>query len=253
MALTKALTVMGAALCAAGACVAGSPVPSGTAWGQSIEHWGAYATGGAPFDVQLSPVSLFLPAPVTEIGTSNSTQYALLTNGTVWAWGAGGDGQLGDGDTADWGYNLGGQVGNGTTIEADSPYQVPLPTGVTQVAQGGSFTTNGQTIVLLSGGALYAWGTDRSHQLGNGATGSKLVPVQITPPAGVTYTTVACGGSTCYGITPSGAVYAWGQNNYGQVGDGSTTTAKRPVKVTTGAIGISATAHDVAVSTVSTG
>jgi alpha-tubulin suppressor-like RCC1 family protein len=366
---------------------AGNPALATTTWGETAEHWGAYAIGGAPFDTQLSPAMLALPAPVAEIGTNNSTQYALLTDGTVWAWGTGGDGQLGDGETAnsfstavqvrfpggvkiasiatdvspfssalaidttghawgwgrnqggefclhnkkeyltpvelpfshvttlagaanhatydaggtlyscgqnehgalgdgttvssttpvkvaglngadvttlvaawantgavlangdyyDWGYNRGGQVGNGTTAQVNSPYRVPLPAGVTQASQGGSFPTNGQTIVLLSSGALYAWGSDGSYQLGNGTQGNKTVPVKITPPSGVTYTAVACGGSTCYGIAQSGAVYAWGQNNYGQVGDGSTTTAKHPVEVTTGAAGISATAHDVAV------
>ncbi|HEY1920446.1 MAG TPA: hypothetical protein VGH27_33165 [Streptosporangiaceae bacterium] len=367
----------------------GTPALASTTWGQTVEHWGAYAVGGAPFDTLLRPEPLSLPAPIAEIGTNNSAQYALLTNGTVWAWGTGGDGQLGDGETSnsfsaavqvrfpggvriasiatdvspfssglaidttghawgwginqggefclhnkkeyltpvelpfsnvtalagaanhatydaggtlyscgqndfgdlgdgatassttpvkvaglngaevttlvaamantgallangdyyDWGLNRGGQVGNGTTAQADIPYRVPLPTGVTQVTQGGSYPTNGQTMVLLSGGALYAWGTNGSYQLGTGTQGNKTRPVEITPPPGVTYTTVACGGSTCYGITPAGAVYAWGQNNYGQVGDGSTTTAKHPVQVATGIAGISATAHDVAVAT----
>jgi alpha-tubulin suppressor-like RCC1 family protein len=391
MGLTKTLAIIGAALCAAGAYVASpaSPALATTTAGPTIEHWGAYGTGGKPYDTQLSPVALTLPAPVAEIGSSNSTQYALLTNGTVWAWGMGTDGELGDGGTVnsftaavqvqfpagvtiasiatdvspynsalaidttghawgwginaggefclgnkeeyltpvelpfshvttlagaadhatydadgtiyscgtnqygelgdgstkssttpvkvtglngadvnelvaswgdtgallssgdyyDWGYNGGGQVGDATTTNADVPYLVPLPAAVTQPAQGGSVASNGQTIVLLSGGVVYAWGNGEYYQLGNGVKGNQTSPVKITPPSGVSYATVASGGSTCYGISKSGGVWAWGQNANGQVGNGTTKTAEKPVKVATGGTGISATARDVAVST----
>ena len=65
----------------------------------------------------------------------------------------------------------------------------------------------------------------------------------------MTYTALATGGNTSYGISKSGAVWPWGNNGAGQVGDGSTTTATQPVKVLAGATGISATAADVVVST----
>ena len=47
------------------------------------------------------PASLSLPGSVAEVATSNSSQYALLTNGSVYAWGLGNAGQLGDGSTGD--------------------------------------------------------------------------------------------------------------------------------------------------------
>jgi alpha-tubulin suppressor-like RCC1 family protein len=102
--------------------------------------------------------------------------------------------------------------------------------------------------VLLSTGALYAWGDDSVYQLGDGKTSNETSPELITPPAGVTYKTVATGGSTSYGITAGGDVYAWGGNAVGQVGNGTTTTAQAPVQVLTGQSLVSATADDVVTS-----
>jgi alpha-tubulin suppressor-like RCC1 family protein len=385
----RRLLTSGFGLCLAGALAvaAGGPAvaaPGMTASGATVEHWGRFSG-----NKNLSPVAITMPAPVAQIGSSNSAEYALLTNGTVYAWGDGGDGQLGDGSTGnsfttpvkvqfpagvtiasiatdvspyntalaidttghawgwgynrggelclgnnkghltpvelpfsdvttlaggadhatydaggtvyscggnqygelgdgtttssdtpvpvtgldgadvttlvaawgntgallsngdyyDWGYNGGGQVGNGATTIAKVPYQVPLPAAVSVAAQGGSLSDNGQTIVLLSTGALYAWGNGEYYQLGNGVKGNETSPVKITPPRGTTYTELASGGSTCYGVTKSGAVWAWGNNSLGQIGNGTTKTAKHPVKVETGATGISSTAGNVAVST----
>jgi alpha-tubulin suppressor-like RCC1 family protein len=64
----------------------------------------------------------------------------------------------------------------------------------------------------------------------------------------VTYVMLASGGSTSFAISSTGSVYAWGSSNEGQTGDGSTQDVLKPVVVTSGATGISATADDAAVS-----
>jgi alpha-tubulin suppressor-like RCC1 family protein len=69
--------------------------------------------------------------------------------------------------------------------------------------------------------------------------------VRISQPAGVTYRILVSGGSTCYALAAGGDVYAWGGNALGQIGNGTTATAQRPVRVETGARLISATADDV--------
>ena len=156
---------------------------------------------------------------------------------------------LSNGDYYDWGYNNGGQVGNGNTTSVLMPYQVPLDAPVAQVSQGGSAGSNGQTIALLTDGTLWAWGNGQNYQLGNGVKGNEESPIQITPPAGVTYAAVDSGGGTCYGISTSGAVWAWGYNADGEVGNGTTTTAKKPVEVATGATRISSANRDVVIAT----
>ncbi len=373
------------------ALVTSAPALAEQASGTIVEHWGAYGTAGKPFDTQTSPVPLTLPARVKQIGSSNSTQYALLTNGQVWAWGNGTQGELGDGGTVnsytapvqvqfpagvkiasipvdvdpydsafavdttghvwawgdngggefcqgnakehltpvelsfthvttlagaanhatydsggtiyscgnntygelgdgsttssmtrvkvtglddalvttlvaawgdtgallsngdyyDWGYNGGGQVGNGGTKPVTTPFQVPLDAAVTKVAQGGSLGNNGQSLALLANGTLWAWGNGEFYQLGNGVKGNEESPIQITPPKSVTFVALATGGSTSYAITKAGGVWAWGYNVNGEVGNGTTKTAREPVKVATQATQVSATARDVVIATTS--
>lgn len=129
----------------------------------------------------------------------------------------------------------------------DVPVRVHLPFPVTQVAQGGSIWGNGQTLVMLSNGSLWAWGSDRFGQLGDRRTGIRPTPVPFHPPAGVTYANLATGSATSYAVSTTGRVYAWGVNFLGQVGDGLTRTALRPV-VALVATSISATANDVVIS-----
>lgn len=376
------MLVAGAGLCVGWmpAVLAGGAASAQASSGGTVEHWG----GG-----QLSPVAVHLPGPVAEVGTSNTAEYALLANGTVWAWGSGSHGQLGDGstrnsaspvrvkfpagvtiasiptnsmpwDTAyaidttgrvwgwganaggelclgnvqshstpvklpladvtavagadqhatydaggallscganndgalgdgstksshvpvqvhglsgrsvtalvsgfnnvgallsdgryyDWGWNGGGQLGDGTVGgSSDVPVHVKLPAAVTQAAQGGNDHRDGQTLVKLSNGAVYAWGTNAVGQLGTGNRVSKPSPVRIFPPAGVTYKALASGGNTSYAVSTTGHVYAWGGNGSGQLGDGSTTSSKTPVLVESQAtLLISATSTEVAVS-----
>jgi alpha-tubulin suppressor-like RCC1 family protein len=119
---------------------------------------------------------------------------------------------------------------------------------VIQVAQGGSIWNNGQTLVMLSNGSLWAWGNDRAAQLGDGTEVMEPLPVRFHAPPGVVYQTLATGSATSYAISTTGKVYAWGVAHVGQVGDGHTRTAVSAVVVARGATSISATANNVVIS-----
>src|SRR5579863_2717884 len=84
-----------------------------------VQHWGAYfgdlTAGDGNTHLWPTGVSFPDPAPVVQVGSSNAAQYALLSDGTVWAWGQGTSGELGDGIDA-----------NSFT----SPVQVQFPQGV---------------------------------------------------------------------------------------------------------------------------
>jgi alpha-tubulin suppressor-like RCC1 family protein len=157
---------------------------------------------------------------------------------------------LSNGKYYDWGWNSKGQLGDGTAGgSSDVPVQVQLPAAVTQAVQGGNDPEDGQTLVMLANGKVYAWGANGAGQLGTGNLVSKSSPVQIFPPAGVTYQALASGGDASYAVSATGNVYAWGGNHNGQLGDGTTTSSTTPVLVESQATSlISATSTDVAVS-----
>lgn len=375
-------------LSAAGAASARQPAFGPTAAaGRSVAFWGSFAGSSSR---HLSPVTVRLPGRVIEVGTSNSTVYALLASGAVYAWGTGTRGQLGngrsansfttpvrvrfpagvkiasiavnsdpwdtafaidstghawgwgangsgdlclgnsaehrtpvrlpfshvtavagaadhatydaggrlfscgmgvygelgdgstqtskvpvrvkglsgatvtaltagfgntgallsDGDYYDWGLNSQGQLGNGTTgPSSDVPVRVRFPHQVRHVFEGGNAPNDGQGLVLLSNGSVYAWGADGAYQLGDGKRAARPSPVKISPPRGVTYQAVASGGDTSYGVSTAGEVYAWGAGKSGAVGDGTRKIVRFPVKVKSGAtVLISSTSDVVAVA-----
>lgn len=254
---------------------------TGHVWGWGENGFGELCTGKAK--EYLTPVKLPFGVVSTVAGASNHVLYD--SGGTVWACGQNLDGDLGDDSDAstttpvavsglngsdvtalvasfansgalltggqyyDWGYNAAGQLGDGKLGPSSAvPVQVQLPGLVEQVAQGGSLWNNGQTLVILSSGAVYAWGNDENCQLGNGLFGTQPSPVRIDPPAGVTYQSLATGSATAYAISTSGDVYAWGVSHIGQLGNGGSQTVCTPVLIASHAVQISSTADDAVVS-----
>lgn len=189
---------------------------------------GPGAPGDATTPVRVKKLS---GSNVTTVVASFENAGALLSNGAYY----------------DWGRNAAGQLGDGSTQNSPVPVHVSLPGSVKQVAQGGSLTDNGQTLAMLGNGTVYGWGSNRYHQLDPAGPSAQHTPRRLSAPAGVTYSRLATGGSTSYAISRSGSVYAWGQNNVGQVGNGTTTNARTPVRVTSPASLISATAKNVVV------
>jgi alpha-tubulin suppressor-like RCC1 family protein len=87
---------------------------------------------------------------------------------------------------------------------------------------------------LLATGAYYDWGYNAAGQLGDGSTASSAVPVRVKLPAPVRQ--VSQGGSgpangRTIVILSDGSVWTWGNNQHGQLGDGSTADSRVPVRV----------------------
>lgn len=257
---------------------------NGNAWGWGLNERGELCLGNDA--LQSVPVELPLTKVTALAGAWNHAVYD--SNGTVYSCGDGSSGVLGDGKTKtsevpvrvsgltgvtvtslvssagnagaltstgqvyDWGLNTSGQLGNGAgSSYSDVPVQVKIQdhSPVTQYVQGGSAPANGQSLVMLADGSLYAWGNDTWSQLGDGGTTSRRAPEKIQPPSGVTYQTLASGGATSYAIDTEGNVWAWGQDNCGQVGNGKTAkSVVRPVRIASGATMISSTAENAAIA-----
>jgi alpha-tubulin suppressor-like RCC1 family protein len=127
-----------------------------------------------------------------------------------------------------WGENQSGELGNGTISHASRPVGVQLAAGttVTAVASGGR-----HSLAITSTGKLLAWGANFYGQLGDGTRKNSSVPVEVKLPRGTTVTAIAAGGDHSLAVTSSGKVLAWGQNQYGQLGDASTAQSTTPVQV----------------------
>ena len=162
-----------------------------------------------------------------------------------------------DGTVRSWGRNQTGQLGDGTTTNSPTPVQVVDPadgsgflTGVLAVSSGGDHTA-----ALKGDGTVWGWGMNSEGQLGDGTVVSSPTPVQVVDPEdGSGYLTgvvaVAAGNLHTLAAKGDGTVRAWGDNDDGQLGDGTTTGRPLPVEVT-GARAISAVAagpaHSLAV------
>ena len=99
---------------------------------------------------------------------------------------------------------------------------------------------------MLADGSLYAWGSNSFGQLGTGNTANEDFPVPFSPPAGVTYATLATGGATSYAVDTHGNVWAWGEGTFGELGNGAEHNSLRPVETIGAASMVSSTASNAA-------
>lgn len=132
-----------------------------------------------------------------------------------------------------WGYNQRGQLGYATTnpIMASANAKDVAETetvGVTAIAGGDS-----HTLALRYDGSVWVWGHNAKGQLGDGTTTSSQKPVQasgLAPFRGMV-AGIAAGHNHNLAVKTDGTVWAWGENDFGQLGDGTTTNRSAPVKV----------------------
>jgi alpha-tubulin suppressor-like RCC1 family protein len=133
-----------------------------------------------------------------------------------------------------WGNNGVGQLGNGTTTNSETGVSVSGGFNFASVSSGGdhtcAVTSFGVPEAPLVGGIGYCWGGNASGQLGNGTMITSTTPVAVT--GGLIFATVSAGGHhSCGVVIASGAVYCWGDNTSGQLGNSWTTSSSVPVNV----------------------
>lgn len=146
-----------------------------------------------------------------------------------------------------WGDNSTGQLGIGVNAAPDTCAHGPCSRTPVAVAGGLTFTTlnvgTQHTCARASDGRWYCWGLNNFGQLGTGATGPEScvggpsVPCSSTPvrvSAGSNLTAVYAGRRHSCGVTSTGAAYCWGENVFGQLGDGTTANRLTPVAVAGG-------------------
>lgn len=211
-----------------------------------------------------SPVSVvggFTNWVQASAGTAHSA--GVQGDGTLWAWGDGSFGKLGNNTSTNtsspvsvvggftdwlqvsagsdhtlgirangtawaWGYNLYGRLGDNTAVNKSSPVIVVGSfTDWTQVSAGGDSSAG-----IRANGTAWTWGNNSSGQLGDNTTISKSSPVSVV--GGFTDWVQISASSAVLGLRGNGTLWAWGFNAGGQLGDNSTSNKSSPVSVVGG-------------------
>jgi alpha-tubulin suppressor-like RCC1 family protein/uncharacterized membrane protein len=182
-------------------------------WGENVAgQLGNGTTTNSPTPIQvLGPGGVGFLTGVVKVAAGSRHVMALKSDGTVWAWGTNGEGELGD---------------NATSTMETTPVQVTGPNGVgflTGIIAIG--TTSNHTLAVRADGAVFAWGINPYGQLGTGTTTPSFVPypVAVSTISGLTKNpSVSAGGEHSLAADPiTGKAWGWGWDPYGQVGDGT--------------------------------
>ena len=195
----------------------------GHAWAWGRGYSGQLGVGSTIASAR-EPVAVVMPPGVQFSTISAGYSYALALDrqGRAWAWGRGLDGALGNGDVED----------------AVAPVLVTMPSSVafTDVSSGWRhhlLQVGPHSLALDSEGRVWAWGSGRHGALGRGTSDDALVPVLVSLPAGTVVTEISAGGAYSLALEASGAAWAWGSGQLGQLGDGAMVTRFKPVRVAT--------------------
>ncbi|XP_072300864.1 RCC1 and BTB domain-containing protein 1-like isoform X2 [Eucyclogobius newberryi] len=128
------------------------------------------------------------------------------------------------------GLNCGNCLGTGESSSTIVPKKLDFLSGKKVVDF--SYGSGPHVLLATEDGELFAWGHNGYSQLGNGTTNQGISPVLVSANIiNKKVTKVACGSHHSMALTDSGEVYAWGYNNCGQVGSGSTANQPTPRRV----------------------
>jgi alpha-tubulin suppressor-like RCC1 family protein len=226
------------------------------AWGDNAE--GQLGDGSTTSSAVPVPVKGL--TGVKAIAAGSLFSLALLADGTVLAWGSNADGQLGDDSLTDsdvpvpvqglkgvtaisaggrfalallsdhtvmsWGDNEEDQLGDGMDVSTQSLSTVPVPvvdlTGVQAIRAGFQ-----HAVALLSSGVVMDWGDNGFFQLArpNGFPGGiSDSDTPLTVPGLPKATSIAAGGLFSLAVVAGGKVLSWGDDSFGQLGNGSDVT-----------------------------
>jgi alpha-tubulin suppressor-like RCC1 family protein len=185
----------------------------------SVESWG-FNNVGQLGDGTAGSTPTLTPAPVPElanvvaIAAGEFHSLALLANGTVMAWGVDNAAQLGLGNTT------GPNQCAGTVPCSKKPIQVPGLSGVVAIAAAANFS-----LALRADGTVVAWGQDLNGQLGDGidrfgmGCGCLATPTAVPGVSGAVAISAGLSGGAA--LIANGTVTDWGQNDSGELGNGT--------------------------------
>jgi len=189
------------------------------AWGRNDNgQLGDDSTTHRNVPVAVNVAGVLSGKTITKIATGQHHSLALDSDGKVYAWGRGRNGQLGD-DTA---------TQRNVPVEVDVSGVLSGKT-IIEIA-GGIY----HSLALDSDGKVYSWGLNDKGQLGDDSTTQRNAPVAVNVAgvlSGKTIEAITALENSSLVIDSDGVAYSWGYNAYGQLGDNSITTRHLPVAV----------------------
>jgi alpha-tubulin suppressor-like RCC1 family protein len=186
--------------------LSGAAAVAGGGWGGyallrdgSVRAWGGDVDGelgdGARASLSPVPVRVHGLSDVVSIAASESDGYAVLKDGSVWAWGANDRGQLGE-----------GTEGAGT----DVPVQVH---GLSDVVAVAAYPGSDSIIALRKDGSVWHWGAVANYE----SIASNDIPERVPGLSGVV--AVTAGYYTEFAVLHNGTVWGWGDDEDGEMGN----------------------------------
>jgi len=239
---------------------------NGRAWGWGLNSYGQVGDGSTTDRTQPVPVDMPVGVRFTTVAAGDLQSAALDQDGAIWVWGSDSEDMFGGG--ADDRMKTPVQVtppvlgltfqaidvgSGGVAIDengdawdlwwsyfndawSQQPFErVPMPSNpdgpgtvrFTQVAMSWD-----HRLALDEDGRVWAWGSNWAGQLGDGTFETREdALVRVDLPEGVSVTRVAAGQDVSFALDEDGRVWAWGYNDFGSLGNGTTTDSATPVQV----------------------
>ncbi|MEC4004326.1 T9SS type A sorting domain-containing protein [Flavobacterium sp. SUN052] len=225
-------------------------------WGQNSNRLGL---GLGNLANQNMPIQIGTANDWSTVSAGNVHSLAVKTNGTLWSWGNGQFGQLGNGvfssatpnvtqiGTAtdwltvsagnrfslaikttgtlwSWGWNNVGQLGINNLVDQNLPVQVGTSSNWFKIDAG-----NKHSLAIDNSGFIYAWGDNTFGQFGNGTNTSSLFPILVS--SSNNWAEVSAGFDHSMALNTSGILYTFGNNTNGQLCDGTNTASNTMIPV----------------------
>ncbi len=212
------ITVTGQLTLTGGQLTAKETAAAAPSAGKELWTWGFNSASGYLGDgtainrsspVQIGSLTDWSGVSGASANSDSGFSNAIKIDGTLWSWGRGTDGRLGD----------------GTTVAKNSPVQIGALTDWSVVSAGTAHAN-----AIKTDGTLWGWGDTTPHgRIGDGTNIDRSSPVQIGNLS--TWSVIECGANHTHAIKTDGTLWTWGYSAQGQLGLGNTTTYSSPVQV----------------------
>ncbi len=183
----------------------------GTLWAWGYNGEGELGIGTADEDFHGEPVQVGTDTDWESVSAGDGQSFALKTNGTLYA----------------WGYNGGGQLGLGDTVERHDPTQVGTDTDWNKIYAG----ISGETIGLKDDGSLWSWGNNSNGELGLGDNDPRDEPTQIGTDTD--WTNSISVSAHVMAVKTDGTLWGWGYNEEAELGLGNVDPYTSPTQIGT--------------------